>query len=194
MTTRTIITRMKRKVAFPMAALLLFLSGLGFVYGFINEAISLALEAATPYVEQGFEVREDNWSGEVAPDKPLLIQHQLFRGNEYWFWAGTSWPGATVKVNVFDKKGMAVGLETFSKEGKAGVRVLPSKTGTYFVRVTVSLKKTGKKDPATEKKTAAKDPETKKPASEKNSGDVIIISEGPEIPESLDWGLVYGYR
>lgn len=111
------------------------------VYAFVNEAISLALEAATPYVEQGFEVREDNWSGQVASGKPLLVRHQLFRGNEYWFWAGTDWPGSTVEVSIFDKKGMSVGLESFSKDGKSGVRVLPRKTGTYFIRVVVTLKK-----------------------------------------------------
>ena len=38
---------------------------LGTALAFVNEAISLAYEAATPYVEQGFEVREDSWSGEV---------------------------------------------------------------------------------------------------------------------------------
>ena len=68
-----------------LAALCLLMAGK--VYAFVNEAISIALEAATPYVEQGFEVREDNWSGEVEPGKPLLVRHQLFRGNEYWFWA-----------------------------------------------------------------------------------------------------------
>ena len=45
-----------RTLAIASAALL---SLGGVVYGFVNEAISLALEAATPYVEQGFEVRCD---------------------------------------------------------------------------------------------------------------------------------------
>lgn len=154
--------------AFFVMLLTLLAMGGGLVFAFVNEAISFALEAATPYVEQGFEVREDNWSGEVESGKPLLVRHQLFRGNEYWFWAGTSIPGASVEVAVFDKKGMAVGLETFSKEGKAGVRVLPGKTGTYYIRVIVTRKKTTE--------TA-------------NAGG------GEEAPsDSLDWGLVYGYR
>ncbi|MDF1860658.1 MAG: hypothetical protein P1U87_10610 [Verrucomicrobiales bacterium] len=141
-------------------------------YAFVNEAISLALEAATPYVEQGFEVREDNWSGEVEPGKPLLVRHQLFRGNEYWFWAGTSWPGATVKVDIFDSDGNSVGLESFSKNAYAGVRALPEKTATYFIRVLTQH-----------------DPEKAK-ADEVNEP----VDGVGEFTGMVDWGLVYGYR
>ncbi|MCB1207233.1 MAG: hypothetical protein KDN18_23475 [Verrucomicrobiae bacterium] len=153
----------------------LFLLG-GVVHAFVNEAISLALEAATPYVEQGFEVREDNWSGEVEPGKPLLIRHQLFRGNEYWFWAGTSWPGATIKIDIFDSEGNSVGLESFAKDSFAGVRALPQKTATYFIRVVASYEKKGKG--LTKAERGANDP----------------VDGVGEFPGVLDWGVVYGYR
>jgi hypothetical protein len=148
----------------------------GVVHAFVNEAISIALEAATPYVEQGFEVREDNWSGEVAPGKPLLIRHQLFRGNEYWFWAGTSWPGATVKVDIFDNEGNSVGLESFAKGSLAGVRALPQKTATYFIRVVATYEKKGKGLTAAER--GANDP----------------VEGVGEYKGVVDWGVVYGYR
>lgn len=152
------------------------LSLAGWLYGFVNEAISLALEAATPYVEQGFEVREDNWSGEVEPGKPLLIRHQLFRGNEYWFWAGTSWPGAKIRVDIFDSEGNSVGLESFAKGSFAGVRTLPQKTATYFVRVVATYEKEGTGLTKAEK--GANEPV-----------DGVGVFSG-----SLDWGVVYGYR
>ncbi len=146
------------------------------VYAFVNEAISIALEAATPYVEQGFEVREDNWSGEVEPGKPLLVRHQLFRGNEYWFWAGTSWPGASVKVDIFDSMGNSVGLESFAKGSYAGVRALPQKTATYFIRVIAEY-----------------DPE--KAAAEERAAGFLPAADGVgEFGGTVDWGLVYGYR
>lgn len=154
---------------------LLFVLG-GVVHAFVNEAISLALEAATPYVEQGFEVREDNWSGEVDPGKPLLIRHQLFRGNEYWFWAGTSWPGATIKIDIFDSEGNSVGLESFAKDSFAGVRALPQKTATYFIRVVASYEKKGRG--LTKAERGANDP----------------VDGVGEFPGVLDWGVVYGYR
>jgi hypothetical protein len=155
-----------------LAALLI--STTGRIGAFVNEAISLALEAATPYVEQGFEVREDNWSGEVEPGKPLLVRHQLFRGNEYWFWAGTSWPGASVKVDIFDSEGNSVGLESFAKDSFAGVRALPQKTATYFVRVVTDY-----------------DPEK----AAKENADFEPAADGVgEFSGTVDWGLVYGYR
>ncbi len=148
----------------------------GVVYGFVNEAISMALEAADPYVDQGFEVREDNWSGEVEPGKPLLIRHQLFRGNEYWFWAGTSWPGATIQIDIFDNEGNAVGLESFARSSFAGVRTLPQKTATYFIRVVANYEKKGKGLTAAER--GANDP----------------VEGVGEFTGVVDWGVVYGYR
>jgi hypothetical protein len=128
----------RRQMA-PMVAFVLLTSGP--LFGTMNEGVSLALEAAFPYVKDGFKIREDNWHGETKSGSPLLIKHQLFRGNEYWFWAATSFPNSTVTVGVFDGKGNSVSLESFSKEGKSGVRVLPNKTGTYFIRVTVNSTK-----------------------------------------------------
>lgn len=157
-----------------LAALCLLM--VGKIYAFVNEAISIALEAATPYVGQGFEVREDNWSGEVEPGKPLLVRHQLFRGNEYWFWAGTSWPGASVKVDIFDSSGNSVGLESFAKNSYAGGRVLPQKTATYFIRVIAEY-----------------DPE--KAAAEARAAGFLPEGDGVgEFRGTVDWGLVYGYR
>ncbi|MAS96402.1 MAG: hypothetical protein CMO55_24700 [Verrucomicrobiales bacterium] len=147
---------------------------LGTALAFVNEAISLAYEAATPYVEQGFEVREDSWSGEVEPGKPLLVRHQLFRGNEYWFWAGTSWPGASVKVDIFDSEGNSIGLESFAEGHNAGVRALPEKTGTYFIRVITDY-----------------DPEK---SAEELEGVPPAVDGVGEFTGTVDWGLVYGYR
>jgi len=164
----------------PPAALAITMAVLALVAGpvhaFVNEAISLALEAATPYVEEGFQVREDNWSGEVEPGKPLLVRHQLFRGNEYWFWAGTSWPGATIKVDIFDSKGNSVGLESFAEGPHAGVRALPEKTATYFIRV------------------IAEYDESKEGGTDEQRGPNAPVRGVGEFPGTLDWGLVYGYR
>ena len=103
------------------------------VWATMNEALSYAFEAATPYVEEGYEVRQDNWTGDVKAGEPKLIKHQLFRGNQYWFWGGTSTAGYEVAIEIYDSDGLAVSLEHFSKDGKSGSRVNPAKTGTYSV-------------------------------------------------------------
>ena len=55
----------------------------------IDDALSFALEAADPYVKEGFTVREDYWGGDLPVKTTKAIVHQLFKGNEYWFWMGT---------------------------------------------------------------------------------------------------------
>ena len=110
------------------------------LHAILDEARSVALEAASPYVEVGFEMREDHWGGKLKSGESKVVQHQLFRGNEYWFWGGTSAVESDVEVLIFDSTGGSVALETFSADGKAGARALPVKTGSYLIQVTVTTK------------------------------------------------------
>ena len=110
------------------------------VLAVVEEARSVAMEAASPYVDMGYELRDDHWSGEMKSGDSQVVQHQLFRGNEYWFWAGTSTAEAEVSIDIFDADGTSVALEAFSADGKAGARVLPAKTGSYLIRVSIAAK------------------------------------------------------
>jgi hypothetical protein len=55
----------------------------------VDDAQSFALQAAEPYVKEGFQVREDFWGGDLAAGEKKAVRQQLFKGNEYWFWLGT---------------------------------------------------------------------------------------------------------
>src|ERR1044071_9415770 len=55
----------------------------------VDDAQSFALQAAEPYVKQGFQVREDYWGGDLGSGEKKVVRQQLFKGNEYWFWLGT---------------------------------------------------------------------------------------------------------
>jgi len=121
------------------AVIAFFITGVA-LYAIVDEARSIALEAAEPYVAMGFEMREDHWGGSLKSGESKVVQHQLFRGNEYWFWAGTSSVESDVEVLIFDAAGSSVALETFSADGKAGARALPAKTGSYLIQVTVTTK------------------------------------------------------
>lgn len=103
----------------------------------VDDALSFALEAAEPYVKEGFTVREDYWGGDLPVKKQKAIVHQLFKGNEYWFWLGTDEKAAKVSVHVYDSDGKIAEVE--SKEGPhfAKVRVVPKKTGSYYLIVEV---------------------------------------------------------
>ena len=92
---------------------------------------------AAEYSEKGFKLRKEHWSGKLKSGEYKVVKHQLFRGNEYCFWAAIPDDRYSLKVEVFDLNGNAVALEKFSNKATSGARVLPVSTGTYLVRITV---------------------------------------------------------
>ncbi len=121
---------MKRSIFQLLAILALALTP---VRATVDDALSYALEAATPYVKEGFTVREDWWGGDLPVGKPKAIVHQLFKGNQYWFWMGTEVATAKITVHVYDADGNLCEVEAWSKGRFAGARVIPKKTGTYYI-------------------------------------------------------------
>lgn len=103
----------------------------------VDDSLSFALEAAADYVRAGFTVREDYWGGDLAKGESKTIPQQLFKGLEYWFWVGTDTEGSRVSVHVYDRDGKLADAETFQKKRFAGVRVVPKRTGTHYIVVTV---------------------------------------------------------
>lgn len=122
-------------------------AGLIFCGGTIARAFSEAgvpailQKLAGEYAEKGFKLRKEHWSGKLKSGEHKVVKHQLFRGNEYWFWAAVPEGKYSLKVEIFDAAGNAVALEKFSSKGTSGARVLPVKTGTYLVRITVDQQK-----------------------------------------------------
>lgn len=114
------------------------------VHATVDESHDFAMEAATPFVEQGFIVREDYWNGEVKSGQKLMITHQLFKGNEYAFWLGTANENVALDMKVFDEKGQPVQINAKADKFFMSVRVNPPKTGTY--RIVFELK--SKKEPS----------------------------------------------
>jgi len=103
----------------------------------IDDALSFALEAATPYVKSGFTVREDYWGGDLAVKQQKAIVHQLFKGNEYWFWMGTDAENAKISVHIYDSDGNLAEVESWQKQHFSAARVVPKRTGSYYLIVEI---------------------------------------------------------
>jgi hypothetical protein len=108
----------------------------------IDDALSFALEAADPYVKEGFTVREDYWGGDLPVKGTKAIVHQLFKGNEYWFWMGSDVKDAKISVHVYDSEGNLAEVEAKPLKVTGGgtafaARVVPKKTGSYYLIVEV---------------------------------------------------------
>jgi hypothetical protein len=114
----------------------LILSAILFVQAavaYVDDAHSRAMEAATSYVKQGFLVRQEYWAGAIAVRQPSVVRHQLFKGNTYWFWLGSDEDSAQVTVHIYDPDGKLADAEAWQQGNKAAARVIPKKTGTYFI-------------------------------------------------------------
>jgi hypothetical protein len=103
----------------------------------VDDALSFAYEAATPYVKQGFTFREDAWGGDLGVGDQKAVTAQLFKGNEYWFCLGTDVDGAVVTAHVYDSKGKLAESQNWQKGRFAGTLVSPKQTGTYYAIVEV---------------------------------------------------------
>jgi hypothetical protein len=104
----------------------------------VDDAQSFALQAAEPYVKEGFQVREDYWGGDLGVAEKKAVRQQLFKGNEYWFWLGTEVEKAKVSVHVYDSEGkLAEQPDSWEKGHFAGAHIIPSATSSYFIIVTV---------------------------------------------------------
>jgi len=106
-------------------------------YSSIDDALSFALEAAAPYVKEGFTVREDYWGGDLPAKTTKAIVHQLFKGNEYWFWMGTDEKAAKISVHIYDSEGNLAEVQAWQKPHFAAARVSPKKTGSYYLIVEI---------------------------------------------------------
>ena len=104
----------------------------------VDDAQSFALQAAEPYVKEGFQVREDFWGGDLGSGEKKAVKQQLFKGNEYWFWLGTEVEKANLSVHIYDAEGKLVEQPDSWQKGQfAAAHVIPQTTGSFFVIVTV---------------------------------------------------------
>jgi hypothetical protein len=104
----------------------------------VDDAQSFALQAAEPYVKEGFQIREDYWGGDLGVGEKKAVRQQLFKGNEYWFWLGTEVEAAKVSVHIYDSEGkLAEQPDSWQKGHFAAAHIMPKNTGSYFIIVEI---------------------------------------------------------
>src|SRR5439155_24523378 len=104
----------------------------------VDDAQSFALQAAEPYVKEGFQVREDYWGGDLGVSEKKAVRQQLFKGNEYWFWLGSEVEAAKVSVHIYDSEGKLAEMpDSWQKGHFAAAHITPKNTGSYFIIVEI---------------------------------------------------------
>ena len=103
----------------------------------VDDAFSYALQAAAPYIKEGFTLREDYWGGDLPVKQQKAIVQQLFKGSEYWFWMGTDSDSAKITINIYYADGNLAESEHWQKSHFAAARIVPKTTGSYYLIVEI---------------------------------------------------------
>jgi len=120
----------------PLAALALLVAAPA-AWGFVDDALSFAYEAANPYAQRGWIIREDAWGGDLEEGGKKAVTAQLFRGNSYMFFLATDVDGANLRVNIYDAEGALAESKSWQRGRFAYAEIKPRSTGTYYAIVEV---------------------------------------------------------
>lgn len=120
----------------PLAALALLVAAPA-AWAFVDDALSFAYEAANPYAERGWIIREDAWGGDLEEGGKKAVTAQLFRGNSYIFFLATDVDNATLRVNIYDADGDLAESKSWQRGRFAYAEIKPRSTGTYYAIVEI---------------------------------------------------------
>ncbi|MGH8046891.1 MAG: hypothetical protein ACREKL_06565 [Chthoniobacterales bacterium] len=102
------------------------------------QARSEALELAGAFSNDGYKIRDGFYFGELAPGKSVVIEVNLFAGDEYWFCAAANSPGRKIAVKVYNEHGAAVEQQAYENGASAAAGVVAGESGKYLVKVTLA--------------------------------------------------------
>jgi hypothetical protein len=135
---------MKNVIRFrvPAFLVLLALAGCGKAFaeaGLANDAEVAArrsaLELAGAFSNEGFKLRDGTFSGVLKPKEMLLIQVNLYAGNQYWFSVGTTPQAKKVSVQVFNENAQPLESESFQQENQSAAGFSPTVSGPYYISI-----------------------------------------------------------
>jgi len=78
----------------------------------MDDAHSFAMQAAETWVAQGVELRYDYPRGTLQSGGKATASFQVFKGNEYWFFAGGGEDGVKLNLTILDPDGTPVSVTT----------------------------------------------------------------------------------
>ncbi|MEQ1853008.1 MAG: hypothetical protein ABMA01_15630 [Chthoniobacteraceae bacterium] len=93
-----------------------------------------ARELAAAWTNDGFKLRDSDWTGSFTPGKSQLIQVSLFAGNRYWFSAAATGGGA-LALGIYDESGKPLTVESYEDGPRAAAGFRPDASGPYLVKI-----------------------------------------------------------
>jgi hypothetical protein len=98
-------------------------------------AHAAVLDLAGAFTNDGFKLRDGDYEGTLQAGQSVVVQVNLYAGNEYWFSVATSDPKAPISIDLYDETGKLLKTNPFTDAHRAAVGYSPDNSGPYYVRV-----------------------------------------------------------
>lgn len=95
-----------------------------------------ALELAGAFSNEGFKLRDGNYSGPIKTGESKLVQVNLYAGNEYYFAVAATEKARKMALSLYDETGAPIKIEDPFQEGAtAAIGFSPDASGSYYVKI-----------------------------------------------------------
>jgi hypothetical protein len=98
-------------------------------------AHAAVLDLSGAFTNDGFKLRDGDYAGTLKEGQAVVIQVNLYAGNEYWFCVATADPKTTVSINLYDESGKLLKTNPYTDPHRAAAGFSPDASGPYYVRI-----------------------------------------------------------
>jgi hypothetical protein len=98
-------------------------------------AHAAVLDLAGAFTNDGFKLRDGDYAGTLKTGQVVVIQVNLYAGNEYWFSVATADPKTTVSISLYDEAGKLLKTNPYTDPHRAAAGFSPDVSGPYYVRI-----------------------------------------------------------
>jgi hypothetical protein len=98
-------------------------------------AHAAVLDLAGAFTNDGFKLRDANYTGTLQTGDSKVIEVNLYAGNQYWFSVATADPKTKVSIDLYDESGKLLATNPYSDVHRAAAGYSPDASGPYYVRI-----------------------------------------------------------
>lgn len=94
-----------------------------------------ALDIAGAFSNDGYKIRDGNWSAPIKKSEAKIIEVNLYAGNAYWFALGTNEAAKKMAVTIYDEGGKLQSNDPYQDGAKVAAGFSPAASGPYYIKV-----------------------------------------------------------
>jgi len=95
----------------------------------------VAMEMAGAFSNESFKLRDGKFAGSISRESAVVIQVNLYAGNQYWFSVGATEQAKKMAVSVYDEAGHPAEVDALQEASRAAAGFSPTASGPYFILI-----------------------------------------------------------